>query len=259
MKKGLIGVQMSTIAPAKMPSFDAFDAMKKLTDIGYHCIEISQVPMTPENVAGFRKSIDELGMNVSSCTASVAPMVPGMPGEYLNNPDDFKKIVEDCRKLDCDMLRIGMLPMTCMGSYEKAMDFAKGGGRDRRQAEGRGHRSVLPQPPCGVRTLQRQVSAGHHQGQHQNLGFELDIHWIHRGGENPVEFIKKYAGRIRLLHLKDYRIGEMKMPEGGIDFTNRESIMKFMGGFNNVVQFARGGRGYAARGRLHRGGPGRRQ
>ena len=70
MKKGLIGVQMSTIAPAKMPSFDAFDAMKKLTDIGYHCIEISQVPMTPENVAGFRKSIDELGMNVSSCTAS---------------------------------------------------------------------------------------------------------------------------------------------------------------------------------------------
>ena len=125
MKKGLIGVQMSTIAPAKMPSFDAFDAMKKLTDIGYHCIEISQVPMTPENVAGFRKSIDELGMNVSSCTASVAPMVPGMPGEYLNNPDDFKKIVEDCRKLDCDMLRIGMLPMTCMGSYEKAMDFAK--------------------------------------------------------------------------------------------------------------------------------------
>ena len=124
-KKGLIGVQMSTIAPAKMPNFDAFDAMKKLTDIGYHCIEISQVPMTAENVAGFRRAIDELGMKVSSCTASVAPMVPGMPGEHLSNPDDFKKIVEDCRKLDCDMLRIGMLPMTCMGSYDKAMDFAK--------------------------------------------------------------------------------------------------------------------------------------
>lgn len=35
----------------------------------------------------------------------------------------------------------------------------------------------------------------------------------------------------------------MKMPEGGIDFTNRESIMKFMGGFNNVVQFAEVGEG----------------
>ena len=55
---------MSTIAPAKMPKFDAFESMQKLTDIGFHCIEISQVPMTAENVAGFRRSIDELGMKV---------------------------------------------------------------------------------------------------------------------------------------------------------------------------------------------------
>ena len=44
--KGLIGVQMSTIAPAKMPHFDAYESMGKLADIGYHCVEISQVPMT---------------------------------------------------------------------------------------------------------------------------------------------------------------------------------------------------------------------
>ena len=207
MKKGLIGVQMSTIAPAKMPSFDAFDAMKKLTDIGYHCIEISQVPMTPENVAGFRKSIDELGMNVSSCTASVAPMVPGMPGEYLNNPDEFKKIVEDCRKLDCDMLRIGMLPMTCMGSYEKAMDFAK-------EADETAAR--LKEEGIDLYYHNHHVEFARYNGKYlldiikdntKNLGFELDIHWIHRGGENPVEFIK------------------------------------FMGGFNNVVQFAEVGEG----------------
>ena len=94
--KGLIGVQMSTIAPAKMPHFDAYESMGKLADIGYHCVEISQVPMTAENVAGFRKAIDELGLNVSSCTASTSPMLPGMPGEFLCNPDDYKKIVEDC-------------------------------------------------------------------------------------------------------------------------------------------------------------------
>ena len=29
--KGLIGVQMSTIAPAKMPHFDAYESMGKLT------------------------------------------------------------------------------------------------------------------------------------------------------------------------------------------------------------------------------------
>ena len=58
-----------------------------------------------------------------------------------------------------------------------------------------------------------------------------------------MEFIKKYAGSIRLLHLKDYRIGEMQMPEGGLDMTDRASVMKFMGGFKDTVQFAEVGEG----------------
>lgn len=243
MNKGLIGVQMSTIAPAKMPHFDAFESMQKLADIGYHCVEISQVPMTAENVAGFRKAIDEIGLNVSSCTAAVAPMVAGMPGEYLNNENDFKKIVEDCRKLDCDMLRIGMLPMDCMTSYEKAMNFAK-------QADEIAAR--LKEEGIDLYYHNHHVEFRRYNGQYlldiikdnaKNLGFELDIHWIHRGGENPVEFIKKYAGRIRLLHLKDYRIGALKEPEGGIDMTDKASIMKFMQSFTNNIEFAEVGEG----------------
>lgn len=124
-KKGLIGVQMSTIAPAKMPSFEPFEVMSKLVDLGYHCAEVSQVPMTKENVAGFRRAIDELNFNISSLTAAVAPMVPGMPGEYLCNPDDYKKMLDDARTLNCDMFRIGMMPMNAIGSVEKCIDFAK--------------------------------------------------------------------------------------------------------------------------------------
>ena len=44
-----------------------------------------------------------------------------------------------------------------------------------------------------------------------SIGFELDTHWIQAGGENPVEIIKRYSGRIRLLHLKDYRIVPIKV------------------------------------------------
>lgn len=239
-EKGLIGVQMSTIAPAKMPHFDAFESMKKLTDIGYHCIEISQVPMTAENVAGFRRSIDELGMNVSSCTAAVAPMAPGMPGEFLSVPDDFKKIVADCKALDCDMLRIGMLPMNCVGSYQKAVDFAK-------QAEDLTLK--LKEEGIDLYYHNHHVEFVKYNGEYlldiirshaPHLGFELDIHWIHRGGENPVEFIKKYAGSIRLLHLKDYRIAEVKMP----DMSKPDGMKAFMSAFfSEPVQFAEVGEG----------------
>lgn len=243
LEKGLIGVQMSTIAPNKMPKFDAYESMAKLTDIGYHCIEISQVPMTTENVAGFRRSIDELGMKVSSCTASVAPMMQGMPGEFLCNADDYKKIVEDCRKLDCDMLRIGMLPMTCMGSYQKAVDFAKMADE---------YALKLKEDGIDLYYHNHHVEFTRYDGKllldiirdtAPHIGFELDIHWIHRGGMDPVTIINQYANRIRLLHLKDYRIGEMPLPDGGLDMSNKESIMKFMQAFTNIVQFAEVGEG----------------
>ena len=36
--------------------------------------------------------------------------------------------------------------------------------------------------------------------------FEPDVCWITRGGLDPVEFIRRYAGRIRQVHLKDIKV-----------------------------------------------------
>ena len=234
MNRGLIGIQMSTIKK-KIDELGAYETLKKCAELGYHCIEISQVPMTPENVAGMKKACDEVGIKVSSCTASLEPMIPGMPGEYLVS--DFDKIVQDCKTLNCDMLRIGMLPMTCMGNREKALDFVK---RADEMAE------KLKAEGIDLYYHNHHVEFVRYDGEYlldiiknntKYMGFELDIHWIHRGGENPVEFIKKYNGRIRLLHLKDYRIGEVKMPEGEFD------AKAFMTAFSNIVEFAEVGEG----------------
>ena len=43
------------------------------------------------------------------------------------------------------------------------------------------------------------------------LGFELDVHWIWRAGLNPIDIIPRYANRIRAIHLKDYRVGEINI------------------------------------------------
>ena len=240
-KKGLIGVQMSTIAPAKMPSFEAYDVMAKLTDIGFHCAEVSQVPMTKENVAGFRKAIDELNFNFSSLSAAVAPLFPGQPGEYLTNPDDYKKMVEDAKTLDVDMFRIGMMPMNAIGDVQKCIDFAK-------QAED----YCLKLKEDGIDLYYH----NHHiefmkleNGKYlldvlrenaPTMGFELDTHWIHRGGENPVEFIKKYAGSVRLLHLKDYKIANVEMPDMSQGFDMKAFANAF---FAQPVRFAELGAG----------------
>ena len=73
-----------------------------------------------------------------------------------------------------------------------------------------------------------------------HMGFELDTHWIHRGGENPVEFIKKYADSVRLLHLKDYKIANVEMP----DMSGADGMQKFVSAFfDKPVRFAELGAG----------------
>ena len=241
MKKGLIGVQMSTIAPAKMPKFDAYESMARLADIGYKCIEISQVPMTDENVKGFRRAIDELGFNVAATSALTAAN-PMLPGCDMSNPGEMKKMIEDAKYLDCDLFRIGSMPMEARFSLQAAVDFAK-------QADE--YACQLKEHGIDLYYHNHHFEFARHDGKFlmdiikentKYLGFELDIHWIYRGGMDPVEFINQYAGRIRLLHLKDYRIGHMAMPEG-VDMSTKEGMMKAYAAMNNIVEFAEVGEG----------------
>ena len=242
-KKGLIGVQMSTIAPNKMPKFDAYESMARLADIGFKCIEISQVPMSQENIAGFRRAIDELGFTVAAVSAGVKPMgsvkIPGM--EALST--DYQKMVDDARALDCDMMRIGAMPLDARFSLQATIDFAK---------ETNDYALILKEDGIDLYYHNHHFEFVRHNGKYlldilkentQLMGFELDTHWIQRGGENPVEFIKKYAGRIRLLHLKDFRIGRFQEPEGGLDMTSMESIMKMYKQMSDLIEFAEVGEG----------------
>jgi len=240
-KKGLIGVQMSTIAPNKMPKFDAYESMARLADIGYKCIEISQIPMSNENVRGFRRAIDELGFNVAAVSAMTAAN-PMMPGCDMSNPDERKKMIADAKYLDCDMFRIGGMPMDARFSLQAAIDFAK-------QADD--FACQLKEHGIDLYYHNHHFEFARHDGKFlmdiikentKYLGFELDIHWIHRGGVDPVKFINQYAGRIRLLHLKDYRIAAMEVDEN-VDFNSKEGMMKAYAAMSNIVQFAEVGEG----------------
>jgi sugar phosphate isomerase/epimerase len=73
------------------------------------------------------------------------------------------------------------------------------------------------------------------------MGMEIDVHWVQRGGLDPVRTLEKYAGRTAMVHLKDYRIGEL--PEASFEMLDSGDIMGFMAEFKNVVQFAEVGEG----------------
>ena len=85
-----IGVQAMMLKDS-FAEIGAFETLRKVSAIGYNAVEISQIPMTPENVAELDRSRSELGMDIAAL--SVAMETPkGTPGDSL--ADHFDKIVD---------------------------------------------------------------------------------------------------------------------------------------------------------------------
>jgi sugar phosphate isomerase/epimerase len=154
---------------------------------------------------------------------------------------DFDKIVQDAKQLDATLLRIGMLPLPSLKSIDTVIDFAK-------QAEE--YAARLNEQGIALYYHNHHVEFAKSGGKYlldvilensPTMGLELDVHWVQRGGLDPVRTIDKYAGRTAMIHLKDYRIGEL--PESSFELLQKGDIGGFMGHFKNVVQFAEVGEG----------------
>ncbi len=234
-KKGLIGVQMMMLKE-KVAQVGVYEVFRQLSDMGYHCVEVSQIPMTEENVQQMKQGAKDFGIKIAALSAAVEPMMPGIPGEYLTT--HFDKIVQDCKTLECNYLRIGMLPMTRMGDYDKSVEFAQLADQ---------YAEKLAEHDIKLYYHNHHIEFTKYNGETlmdiiknntKYIGFELDVHWIQRGGMNPVDVINRFAGRVSLLHLKDYRIGEVEL-----DFSKEFDPVEFKKAFHSVVEFAEVGEG----------------
>jgi sugar phosphate isomerase/epimerase len=235
-----IGVQAMMLRDS-FKDLGAFETLRKVNAIGYNAVEVSQIPMTPENVAELDRSRSELGMDIAAL--SVAMETPkGMPGDSLK--DHFDKIVEDAKRLDAKLLRVGMLPFPAMKSISAVVDFAK-------QANEYAER--LQEQGLGLYYHNHHIEFAKFDGTYMldiiadnspAMGMEIDVHWVQRGGLDPVRTLEKYAGRTAMVHLKDYRIGQL--PESAFGLLETGDFAGFMAEFKNVVQFAEVGEGNLA-------------
>lgn len=235
-KRALIAVQMMMLKD-EVAEKGAYETMKKLSELGYHAVELSQIPMTKENVEAFAKACSDFNMKVVACSAA-------LEGEGRENLSDcFDKIVADCKALDCNFLRIGMLPVECMGTKEKALGFIE---RMEAKAE------ELAEHGIELYYHNHHIEFTKYDGKYlidlirertQRIGFEIDVHWVHRGGVDPVSFIKRYAGRVKLLHLKDYRISKVQPLKPLPGETPKEASKRWFNAFLGTVQFAEVGEG----------------
>lgn len=211
MEKGKIGVQMMMLKE-EIRRGGMRPAMEKLADLGYHAVEVSQIPMTPENIRELQYADQNLGIQTVSMSCGLEDLSPDYkyPGDTLAN--DFNKIVEDCQAVNCGILRIGMLPLHSAVSPEKMMEMIQRCEEYAAALKTHGIDFYYHAHTMEFYRWKGKPVLTHMKEQTKVLGFELDSHWMWRGGVDPVSYIRSFQGRVRLLHLKDYRIGLVSDP-----------------------------------------------
>lgn len=211
MNKGTVGVQMMMLK-REIAEKGIYAVMKQVADLGFHAVEVSQIDMTKENVAALARAQQDFGVKVAamSCGLDDISAQYKYPGDTLRH--NFEKIVEDCRAVDCAILRIGMLPMSYAASPQLMLEMTDICEGFAQKLKPLGIDLYYHAHSMEFYRLDGEPILTHMRKRTQAMGFELDSHWMWRGGVDPVAYIRSFAGRIRLLHLKDYRIGLVPDP-----------------------------------------------
>jgi sugar phosphate isomerase/epimerase len=229
-----IGVQMMMLKD-QVEQSGPYDVLQHLAGAGFGAVEVSQIAMTAENVAEMRRAGDELGTEFGALSAGLGPG----PNDSLL--DDYAKVVRDARALGATRLRIGMMPFSAMASPEALLDFCRQAEEVARRLADDGltlyyHNHHVEFAKRGGTTLLDIIRA-----EAPTMRLEIDVHWVQRGGKDPVRTLQKYAGLVDLVHLKDYRIAELG-PEAFEALQNGDGA-GFMRAFTDVVQFGEVGEG----------------
>ncbi len=213
--------------------------LERVRETGFEVVEVSQIPLTEENLAALESARDQLGIEVAAISAKTS--LPADAGEPTL-ARDLALHVEHARRLGTSMIRIGMMPTSAMRSQEafdafvvEVDDYAQ-----RLAAEGISlsyHNHHLEFARTGGVTLLDQLRAGA-----PHLRFEIDCHWVQRGGLDPERTLADFAGVLDLVHLKDYRIA---LPSAELldarDAGDHDAFSRYWGG--DIVQFAEVGEG----------------
>lgn len=232
-----IGVQ-AMMLKGKFDELGAYETLKKVSEIGYNTIEISQIQMTPENVSEIKRACDDFGIQVVAMSPAIEGN-PVMPQENLQ--DDYDKIVADAKTLNCKFMRIGMLPIPSMFSLEKVLEFCEKLEVTAQKLQADGIKLYYHNHHVEFQKYDGEYLLDIIRKHAPTVGFEIDVHWVQRAGEDPVKVLEKYDGLVDLVHLKDYRVGEID--PSVLDFLAKGDMAGFMGGFNNIIEFAEVGEG----------------
>ncbi len=233
----VLGVQMMMLKD-QVAEQGMWAVLQRLAEMDLHAVEVSQIPMDEENTAALERGVKELGIQVGALSVALK----GGPTATGDNVEEhYDKIVADCKRLGTRFVRIGMMPFTAMVSKEACEAWAAEvePAAARFAADGitlcyHNHHVDLAQfDGERIFDIVRRVAP--------SVKFEVDLHWVQRGGMAPLDMLKAYSGVCKLIHVKDFRV--VPVAQEVVDLMAAGKFAEGFAGFINIAQFAEVGQG----------------
>lgn len=202
-----IGAQMFTVRDFCQDLSGLSEALKKIADIGYRCVQVSG---TCAYDADWLRS--ELQKNGLQCVITHTP-----PAALQN---DTQRVIRDHDRFGCDYIGLGFFDFGADAEhYDAFLDTYKPVAAALRQG-GKYfmyHHHDYEFRKIGDRTILQKLAEDFAPAE---MGITLDTFWVQAGGGDPAQYLELLAGRVPCIHLKDFAYGRKMavIGEGNINF-----------------------------------------
>nr|WP_296481186.1 sugar phosphate isomerase/epimerase [uncultured Acetatifactor sp.] len=195
MKKEKIALQAYSVRDQLQEDF--FGTLKKIKEYGYSGVEFAG--LYGNDPLEVKKACEEMGLIPLSAHVPFAELmdrmeetidcykklgvkyvvIPYLTPEYRPGTPGFQTVIDGAGKIGEALAREGMV----LQYHNHDFEFTRIDGE------------------YALDILYREVGP-------ELLQTQLDTCWVNVGGVNPAEYVKKYAGRIPTVHLKDFAGGK---------------------------------------------------
>lgn len=192
IKRPIIALQLYTLR--SILGNDTAGVLRQVKEMGYEAVELAGYGSLSREE--FKAALDEVGLTVTSSHAAIKRM-----------EDDFQGVVDDASLFDYSLVGVAYLDEAWRGSKDNWIATTK-------------KLNSLGQKLCDEAGLQlfyhnhafefEEQFDGEYgldilyaNSDPQYVQAELDTYWIQKGGANSTEYLRKYAGRTPILHIKD--------------------------------------------------------
>ncbi len=208
MNTAILGAQLYTLRQFTQTSKEFAHTLQKVKKIGYPAVQLSALGPIP--VTEIKRIIDQEGLVVAATHVSFEKLCT-----------ETEAMIAEHQFLNCKHIAIGSLPQIYQNPAGY-LEFAHLASTVARRLAAAGltfsyHNHSFELERFGARTGLDILVA---ESAPEVFNFEIDTYWIQHGGGDPADWIRKVAGRIPLVHLKDMTI------------VNREQVMAEVGAGN---------------------------